>query len=189
MDSKKIQQGVRLILEGLGEDLTREGLLGTPQRVARAFEEVCAGTSQDASALFEVSFEANHHEIILVNDIEFYSLCEHHLLPFFGRAHVAYIPGESGKVCGLSKLARVVNVFARRLQLQERLSNQIADALNDAVDPAGVFVMIEAEHMCMTMRGVKSPHALTTTIATRGCFTEDETQVQKVLQLIQMEKR
>ena len=174
MDREKIERGVRLILEGIGEDPAREGLVQTPARVARAYEELCAGMGQDASAHFEVTFDADFHDLVLVRDIAFYSLCEHHLLPFFGVAHVAYVPGRAGRVCGISKLARVVETYARRLQLQERLTSQVADAVQDALEPDGVFVMVEAEHMCMTMRGVQKPGARTLTTAALGELAEPE---------------
>lgn len=172
VDREKIEQGVRLILEGMGEDPAREGLVQTPARVARAYEELCGGMGKDASELFEVSFGADYHDVVMVRDIEFYSLCEHHLLPFFGRAHVAYVPGAEGRVCGISKLARVVETYARRLQLQERLTTQIADAVEQALAPAGVFVMVEAEHLCMTMRGVAKPGSQTVTQVARGVLAE-----------------
>ena len=176
MDREKIEQGVRLILEGMGEDPSREGLLETPARVARACEEIVGGMGQDASRHFQVTFEAGYHDVVLVRDIEFYSMCEHHLLPFFGRAHVAYVPGELGRVCGISKLARVVETYARRLQLQERLTTQVADAVEEALEPAGVFVMVEAEHMCMSMRGVAKLGAQTVTQVARGTLATPEAQ-------------
>lgn len=174
MDHKKIEQGVRLLLEGMGEDPTREGLRDTPERVARAFEECCGGLHQDPASLFEVSFDAQCHDLVVVRDIPFYSICEHHLLPFFGVAHVAYVPGSEGRVCGISKLARLVELFARRPQLQERLTAQIADALEANLGPEGVLVMVEAEHLCMTMRGVAKPGSRTTTMAHRGCLDDRE---------------
>lgn len=184
MDSEKIERGVRLLLEGIGEDPGREGLRDTPARVARALAQTCSGMGVDPCELFSVSFEANHHETVLVRDIEFHSLCEHHLLPFYGRAHVAYVPGEDGRVCGLSKLARAVETCARRLQLQERLTQQVADAIETSLSPAGVLVVVEAEHMCMTMRGVKKPGACTTTVASRGVFAEDQQLVDRTLRLM-----
>ena len=176
MDREKIEQGVRLILQGMGEDPSREGLVQTPARVARACEELVGGIGDDPSRHFEVTFEAGYHDVVLVRDIEFYSMCEHHLLPFFGRAHVAYVPGESGRVCGISKLARVVETYARRLQLQERLTTQVADAVEQALDPAGVFVMVQAEHMCMSMRGVGKRGAETVTQVARGTLAAPEAQ-------------
>lgn len=170
MDRAKLEQGVRLILEGIGEDLSREGLADTPRRVADMYEEIFAGLGQDAGEHFRVTFDESHQEMVLVRDIPLYSVCEHHLVPFIGRAHVAYIPGKDGRICGLSKLARVVDVFAKRPQVQERMTSQIADTIVEHLDPAGVIVVIEAEHLCMSMRGVKKPGAITTTSAVRGIF-------------------
>jgi len=170
MDSEKIEAGVRLILEGVGEDLTREGLLDTPRRVAAMYEEIFAGLSQDAGSHLCVTFGEGHQEMVLVRDIPLYSVCEHHLLPFVGKAHVAYIPGVDGRICGLSKLARVVDVFAKRPQVQERLTSQIAETIVEHLKPQGVIVVIEAEHLCMSMRGVEKPGAITTTSAVRGIF-------------------
>lgn len=184
MDRQKIEQGVRLILEGMGEDAAREGLVDTPARVARAAEELCAGMGGDPRALFEVSFAADHRDVVLVRDIEFFSMCEHHLLPFFGKAHVAYLPGEQGRVCGISKLARCVELYARRLQLQERLTSQIAQAIDENLLPRGVLVMVEAEHMCMTMRGVAKPGSKTVTVSARGVFETDPAQRDRAIALI-----
>lgn len=170
MDRDKIAEGVRLLLEGIGEDPSREGLAGTPERVARMYEEVFAGIGEDPGRHFAVTFGEGHREMVLVRDIPLYSVCEHHLVPFLGRAHVAYIPGESGRICGLSKLARVVDTFARRLQVQERMTTQIADTIVEHLQPTGVMVVIEAEHLCMSMRGVQKPGAITTTSAVRGIF-------------------
>ena len=170
MDNAKIEQGVRLILEGIGEDPAREGLLDTPARVARMYEEVFAGLTEDPARHFEVTFDEHHEEMVLVKDIPFYSMCEHHLVPFFGKAHVAYIPASDGRICGLSKLARLVEAFAKRPQVQERLTSQIADTLIEQLDPQGVIVVLEAEHMCMSMRGVKKPGSQTVTSAVRGVF-------------------
>lgn len=170
MDREKIEQGVRLILEGVGEDAGREGLLDTPRRVADMYEEIFAGLGQDAAEHFCVTFNEGHQEMVLVRDIPLYSVCEHHLLPFIGRAHVAYIPGKDGRICGLSKLARVVDVFAKRPQVQERLTSQVADTIVEHLMPQGVMVVIEAEHLCMSMRGVQKPGAITTTSAVRGIF-------------------
>ncbi len=170
MDREKIEQGVRLILEGIGEDPEREGLLKTPARVAKMYEEIFSGMYEDPSAHFETVFDEGHREMILVKDIPFYSTCEHHLVPFFGKVHIAYIPGDSGHICGLSKLARLVDVFARRPQLQERMTSQIADTLMEELEPSGVMVVVEAEHLCMSMRGVRKPSARTKTSAVRGQF-------------------
>ena len=170
-DHEKIKEGVRLILEGVGEDVEREGLLETPDRVARMYEEIFAGMYQDAAEPLSKRFHVAGNEMVLEKDIVFYSTCEHHLMPFFGKAHVAYIP--KGEVVGLSKIARTVEVFAKRPQLQEQLTAQIADAINEQLHPMGVMVMLEAEHTCMTMRGVKKPGSKTVTLVTRGVFKED----------------
>ena len=173
IDKDKIAAGVRLILEGIGEDPDREGLKKTPSRVANLYEEVCAGMWQSPAELFATTFDEDHQEMVIVRDIPLYSLCEHHMLPFFGVAHVAYIPGQDGKICGLSKLARVVDLFAKRLQVQERLTSQIADSVVEYLHPVGVIVVIEAEHLCMSMRGIKKPGARTLTSAVRGAFQTD----------------
>ena len=170
VDKKKIENAVRDILEAIGEDPSREGLTETPQRVARFYEEVFAGLFEgDPTEILSKMFTENHEEMVLVKDIPIYSMCEHHLLPFVGHAHIAYIPGN-GQVAGLSKLARVAEAFARRPQLQERLTSQIADAIVKAMNPIGVLVVIEAEHMCMTNRGIKKPGSKTITSALRGIF-------------------
>lgn len=174
MDLEKIEQGVRMILEGIGEDPEREGLLKTPSRVARMYEEVFAGLYQDPSVFFETTFDEHHEELVIVHDIPFYSMCEHHLAPFFGKAHVAYVPAKSGRICGISKLARLVDTFARRPQVQERLTSQVADTLMKELKPRGVIVIMEAEHLCMSMRGVKKPGSKTTTSAVRGIFKSSE---------------
>lgn len=184
MDLDKIEQGVRLILEGIGEDPSREGLLKTPERVAKLYAECCAGLHADPSILFEATFDEHHEEMVLVRDIPFYSMCEHHLAPFFGRAHVAYIPSENGQICGISKLARLVEVFARRPQVQERLTSQIADTLLEELGPQGVIVVLEAEHLCMSMRGVKKPGSKTTTSAVRGVFKRNSATRAEALSLI-----
>lgn len=174
MDLEKIEQGVRLILKGVGEDPNREGLLKTPERVARMYQECFAGLYEDPSKLFETTFDEHYEEMVIVHDIPFYSMCEHHLAPFFGKAHVAYIPAKSGRICGISKLARLVEVFARRPQVQERLTSQVADTLMKELHPQGVIVVMEAEHLCMSMRGVKKPSAKTTTSAVRGIFKSSD---------------
>ena len=184
MDTAKIEEGVRLILEGIGEDPDREGLQKTPARVARMYEEVFAGLEDDPMRYFETTFDEHHQEMVLVRDIPFYSMCEHHLVPFFGVAHVAYLPGPGGRVCGISKLARCVELYARRLQLQERLTSQVAQAIEDNLHPRGVFVVLEAEHLCMSMRGVKKPGSKTTTSAVRGIFERSEKTRQEALSLI-----
>jgi GTP cyclohydrolase IA len=170
MDLDRIAKAVREILEAIGEDPDREGLLNTPERVARMYAEVCAGLHEQADTHLQVTFEAGHDEMVMVRDIPVQSLCEHHLVPFVGRAHVAYIPGDDGRITGLSKLARLVDAFARRLQVQEKLTVQIADEIDNTLQPKGVMVVIEAEHLCMTMRGVRKPGATTVTSAVRGLF-------------------
>lgn len=172
MDREKIMQGVRLILEGIGENPSREGLIDTPDRIARMYEEIFAGIGQDASGLLSKTFTAENNEMIIEKEIVFYSTCEHHFMPFYGKAHVAYIP--NGRVAGLSKLARTVEIYAKRPQLQEQLTAQVADALMEYLKPQGVMVMIEAEHTCMTMRGVKKPGSRTVTFVCRGAFEENE---------------
>jgi len=170
VDKGRIEKAVREILEAIGEDPDRDGLVRTPARMADMYDEIFAGLHDDPSKHLTVTFEAEHDEMVMVRDIAVTSLCEHHLVPFAGRAHVAYIPGEDGRITGLSKIARLVDGFARRPQVQERLTTQIADALVDVLQPTGVFVVIEAEHMCMSMRGVKKPGSLTITSAVRGLF-------------------
>ena len=172
-DSSKVEEGVRLILEGIGEDPGREGLKETPRRVADMYREVFSGLHQDPEAVVDVTFDAGHDEMIMVRDITLQSLCEHHLTAIVGRAHVAYIPGRDGRITGLSKLARLVDVLSRRPQVQERLTTQIADVLERALKPRGVFVVIEAEHFCMSMRGVRKPGSETVTSAVRGVFRSD----------------
>jgi len=172
VDKAKIEAGVKLILEGIGEDCAREGLLETPQRIARMYEEVFKGMDENASEHLAKRFSVMDNELVLEKDIVFYSMCEHHLLPFYGKAHVAYIP--NGEVVGLSKLARTVEVFAKRPQLQERMTAQIADAIMEDLQAKGVMVVIEAEHMCMTMRGIKKPGSKTVTCVKRGEFVENK---------------
>ncbi len=169
MDRQKIQEGVRLILEGIGEDPARPGLLETPRRVADMYEDIFVGIGAADPAELLVSVPGDHHrEMVLIRDIHFYSICEHHLLPFAGTAHVAYIPSKDGRIAGLSKLARVVRLVAARPQLQERITSEIADAIMRALDPEGAVVLIEAEHLCMSMRGVRAAGARTVTSAVRG---------------------
>lgn len=178
IDKAKIQQAVAMILEAIGEDPCREGLIDTPKRVANMYEEIFAGIDSNPHELLQVSFTEYHDELVLIKDIPLYSMCEHHFLPFYGRAHVAYIP-RGGKVVGISKLARVAEAYALRPQLQERLTSQIADCINNTLNPFGTAVVIEAEHMCMTMRGVRKPGALTVTSAVRGIFeTRSETRAE-----------
>lgn len=172
MDKKKIEEGVRLILEGIGEDIHREGLLETPNRIARMYEELAAGYTDDAAQHLKKRFHVDNNDLVLEKDIPFYSFCEHHMVPFYGKASVAYIP--NGEVVGLSKIARTLEVFAKRFQLQERLTAQIADVFMEELKPYGVMVLIEAEHMCMTMRGIKKPGTKTVTVVTRGVFNDNE---------------
>lgn len=182
-DLDKIQQAVTMIIEAVGEDPNREGLLDTPKRVAKMYAEVFQGLDQDPKEHFDVVFGEDHEELVLVKDIPFYSMCEHHFVPFYGKAHIGYIP-RNGKVTGLSKLARAVEAVAKRPQLQERITTTVAEAIVDKLDPHGVVVVIEAEHMCMTMRGVKKPGAKTITSAVRGCFVNDAAARAEVFSLI-----
>lgn len=171
INKEKIKEGVRLLLEGIGEDINREGLIDTPDRVARMYEEIFAGLDMDASLILNKTFGESDTDLIIEKDITFYSMCEHHLLPFYGKVHIAYVPSD--RVAGLSKLARTVEVYARRPQLQERLTAQIAEALMDNLNAKGAMVIVEAEHMCMTMRGIKKPGSKTITMASRGVFKND----------------
>ena len=182
IDHGKIEQAVRLFLEGIGEDVSREGLIDTPDRIARMCEELYGGMEEDAAVHLSKTFSVDSSEMVIERDITFYSTCEHHILPFYGKAHIAYIP--DGKVVGLSKLARTVEVFARRLQLQEQLTGQIADALMEHLKPQGAMVMIEAEHMCMTMRGIKKPGSRTVTYVTRGIFEKDTELQNRFFQMV-----
>jgi GTP cyclohydrolase I len=173
VDKPRIEAAVREILLAVGEDPERDGLVDTPARVARMYAEVLAGMDRDPDEHLQTTFDADHDEMVMVRDIAVTSLCEHHMLPWSGKAHVAYIPGKDGRITGLSKLARLVEVYARRLQVQERLTVQIADALETELDARGVLVVVEAEHMCMSMRGVRKPGATTVTSAVRGLFREN----------------
>ena len=184
MDRDKIMHGVRLILEGVGEDLDREGLVDTPRRVADMYEEVFAGIGASPEEHFEVTFNEDHQEMVLVRDIPLYSTCEHHLVPFMGAAHVAYVPGKDGRICGLSKIARTIDLYAKRPQVQERMTSQIADTIVKYLEPAGVLVVIEAEHLCMSMRGVQKPGHTTTTSAVRGIFESSPATRSEALSLI-----
>jgi len=184
VDRGKVEQAVRLLLEGIGEDPDREGVKDTPRRVAEMYDEILGGIGIDQTPIVTVVPGADFDELIMVQDIPLTALCEHHMLPFNGRAHVAYIPNKDGRITGLSKIARVVDVLAKRLQVQERLTTQIADVVDRALEPRGVFVVIEAEHMCMTMRGVKKPGSLTVTSAVRGLFRSDERTRQEAISLI-----
>jgi len=173
VDLERITAAVREILAAIGEDPDREGLLETPARVARMYAETCAGLHEEPGRHLTVTFDAGHDEMIMVRDIPLYSLCEHHLVPFYGKAHVAYIPNTDGRVTGLSKLARLVDGYARRPQVQERLTTQVADAIESTLAPRGALVVIEAEHLCMAMRGIRKPGASTVTSAVRGVFRDD----------------
>lgn len=184
MDRTKIEEGIRLVLEGIGENPQREGLVRTPERVAEMYEEIFVGIDEDPGQHLCVTFNEGHQEMVLVRDIPLYSVCEHHLVPFMGKAHVAYIPSDEGRICGLSKIARVVDVFARRLQVQERMTSQIADTIEEFLQPQGVIVVIEAEHLCMSMRGVKKAGAITTTSAIRGGFKSNPATRAEVMSLI-----
>lgn len=178
VDVARIEAAVREILIAIGEDPARDGLAKTPGRVAKAYEELVAGMRQDPAEVLSTTFDLGHEELIVVRGIEVQSLCEHHMLPFHGVAHIGYIPGESGRITGLSKLARLVDVYARRLQVQERLTTQIADALTSVLEPRGVLVVVDAEHMCMSMRGVRKPGARTVTSAVRGQLRDAATRAE-----------
>lgn len=182
-DLQKLRKGMELILEALGEDPRREGLQETPERFAELYAEIFEGLWQDPAEFLTVHFHVPHDNMVLVKDIPFYSMCEHHFLPFVGKAHVAYIP-QNGRITGISKLARVVDLFAKRPQLQERLTSQVADTIMQRLEPAGVMVVIEAEHTCMTMRGVKKPGSITVTSAVRGVFRKHQATRQEALSLI-----
>jgi GTP cyclohydrolase IA len=185
-DRAKIEEGVRLLLEGIGEDPDRGGLRETPSRVARMYEEIFAGIDVDAAQIVTVVEGADFDEMIMVRDIPLYSSCEHHLIPFIGRAHVAYIPNKSQQITGLSKIARVVDTLSKKPQVQERLTTEIAESIERALTPRGVFVVIEAEHLCMTMRGVKKPGSVTVTSAVRGLFRTDARTRQEAMDHIRM---
>jgi len=184
IDQEKIQQAVRLIIEAIGEDVHREGLEGTPRRIAQMYEEIFWGLSQDPAEVLMVGFEEEKHkEMVIVRDIPFYSMCEHHFLPFHGVVHVGYIP--NGRIVGLSKLARVVDILSRRPQIQERLTSQIADIIDETLQPDGVGVVVEAEHLCMTMRGIKKPGSIAVTSANRGLFRRRPATRAEFISLIQ----
>jgi len=184
VDKAKIEEAVKLLLEGLGEDINREGLKDTPDRIARMYEEIYAGMDEDAGEHLKKTFSVDNNEMVIVKDIVFYSTCEHHMMPFYGKAHVAYIP--NGKVVGISKLARTVEVFAKRLQIQEQMTGQIADAIMEHLAPQGALVVVEAEHMCMTMRGIKKPGSKTVTMASRGAFEENEALQNKFFNMLKV---
>ncbi|HXQ19737.1 MAG TPA: GTP cyclohydrolase I FolE [Acidimicrobiales bacterium] len=184
VDVARVARAVSELLEAIGEDPEREGLVATPTRVAAMYEELFSGIADDPSRHLTVTFEAEHDEMVMVREIPFASLCEHHLVPFIGRAHVAYIPNSDGRITGLSKLARLVDGFARRLQVQERMTTQIADALESALAPRGVLVVVEAEHLCLSMRGVKKPGTVTVTSSVRGLFRSDPATRAEAMQFI-----
>ena len=188
VDRERIERAVREILIAIGEDPERDGLVRTPARVAEMYAEVCAGLSQDPSSHLVVTFEADHDEMVLVRDIALYSICEHHLVPFHGRAHVAYIPGDDGRITGLSKLARLVDGFAKRPQVQERLTTQIADSLTQLLEPRGVIVVLECEHLCMSMRGIRKPGASTLTSAVRGQLRDPATRAEAMALMLEGNK-
>ncbi len=183
MDKKKIKQAVKQIIKAIGEDPEREGLKETPERVAEMYEEIFSGVRKDPKSVVKVFNSEEHDEMVILKDIPFYSVCEHHLMPFLGKAHIAYIP-RGNKLIGLSKLARIVEIYAKRLQLQERLTTQIADTIKSLIEPLGVLVIIEAEHLCMTMRGIKKPGSLMVTSAVRGVFRKNESTRKEALTLI-----
>ena len=185
VDIPKIEAAILSIIKAIGEDPLREGLRDTPQRIADMYTELFSGLDMDAKAELTVGFEVGHREMVILRDIPFYSMCEHHLLPFYGVAHVGYIPNEEGRVVGVSKLARVVDIFAKRLQLQERMTSQIADVICEALQPDGVAVVIQAEHLCMTMRGIKKPGSNVITSATRGLFRSRAATRAEFLSLVQ----
>lgn len=185
VDKPRIERAVREILEAIGEDPEREGLIDTPARVARMYEEIFEGMRIDPSEYLQTQFETDHDEMVMVRDIAMYSACEHHLLPWIGKAHVAYIPSDDGRVTGLSKLARLVDAYAKRPQVQERLTSQIADELDRSLQPKGVMVVIEAEHLCMTMRGIRKPGATTVTSAVRGLFRQNVATREEAMRFIQ----
>jgi GTP cyclohydrolase IA len=184
VDIERVEAAVSELLSAIGEDPERDGLVGTPRRVANMYEELFSGLHDDPARHLEVTFAADHDEMVMVRDIPFASLCEHHLVPFLGKAHVAYIPAEDGRITGLSKLARLVDGYARRLQVQERMTTQIADAIAEVLRPRGVLVVIEAEHLCMSMRGVKKPGTVTVTSSVRGLFRSDVATRAEAMQFI-----
>lgn len=185
VDQPRIEAAVREILAAIGEDVTRDGLQDTPARVARMYAEICAGLHQDPDVHLRTTFEADHDEMVMVRDIPLHSICEHHLAPFIGKAHLAYIPNDDGRVIGLSKFARLVDGYARRPQVQERLTSQIADALQRSLEPKGVMVVIVAEHLCMSMRGVKVAGSTTVTSAVRGLFRTNVATRQEAMRFVQ----
>jgi GTP cyclohydrolase I len=184
VDTSKVKQATALMIEAIGEDPLREGLMGTPERVSEMYAELFSGLDQDPKAELTMSFDEGHQEMIILRDIPFYSMCEHHLLPFYGVASVGYVPSPNGKVVGISKLARVVEILARRPQLQERMTREIADAIYEAIEPDGVAVIVKAEHLCMIMRGIKKPGTNVITSAVRGTFRSKAATRSEFLSLI-----
>jgi GTP cyclohydrolase IA len=184
VDTDRVARAISEILAAIGEDPQRDGLRATPQRVAAMYEELFSGITDDPARHLTVTFAADHDEMVMVREIPFASVCEHHLIPFIGRAHVAYIPNSDGRITGISKLARLVDGFARRPQVQERMTTQIADAIETALDPRGVLVVVEAEHLCMSMRGVKKPGTVTVTSSVRGLFRSDPATRAEAMQFI-----
>ncbi len=184
VDTTRIEHAVLELLEAIGEDPGRDGLVKTPHRVAKMYKELFAGFGENPADHLEVTFAADHDEMVMVRDIPFASLCEHHLIPFIGKTHVAYIPGDDGRITGLSKLARLVDGYAKRLQVQERMTTEIADAIEHALAPRGVLVVVEAEHLCMSMRGVKKPGTSTVTSAVRGLFRSDASTRMEAMQFV-----
>ena len=184
VDEARVEAAIRELLIAIGEDPNRDGLQRTPTRVARAYAEMFAGLAVDPDQVLETTFDANHDELVLVKDIPMYSICEHHLVPWHGRAAVGYIPGRDGRITGLSKLARLVDLYAKRPQVQERLTSQVADAIARRLEPQGVIVVVEAEHLCMAMRGVRKPGSTTVTSAVRGIFKSDPRSRAEALSLI-----
>jgi len=184
MDKKMIEDGIMLVLKGIGEDINREGLARTPKRVAEMYEEIFSGIGKDPADVLGPMFDENHDEIIIVKNISFYSVCEHHLVPFVGKAHIAYVPNKTGKIVGLSKLTRVFEIAARRPQVQERLTTIVADTIMKKIEPRGVMVIVEAEHLCMSMRGVKKPNTMTVTSAVRGLFRKNPASRAEAMALI-----
>lgn len=184
VDEERVAAAVRELLAAIGEDVGRDGLLATPGRVARMWTEIASGLHEDPRRHLQVTFEADHDEMVMVRDIPLYSMCEHHLVPFMGNAHVAYIPNDDGRVIGLSKIARLVDGYARRPQVQERLTSQVADALAESLQPKGVMVVVEAEHLCMSMRGVRKPGSSTVTSAVRGLFRSSVATRQEAMRFV-----
>ena len=184
LDKKMIEEGVRLILKGIGEDASRDGLIRTPQRVADMYEELFSGIGKNPADELDSMFDEDHDEIIIIKDIPFYSVCEHHMVPFVGKAHIAYVPNDSGRIIGLSKLIRVLEIVSRRLQVQERLTTIVADTIMEKIKPKGTIVIVEAEHLCMSLRGVKKPNTITVTSSVRGLFRRNAASRAEAMSLI-----